>query len=116
VDDVAFTPDGKTIASASEDATLRLWDTATGKPIGQPAISRNGSGNNAAIGLAFSPDGKTLAGGDYDGTVRLWEVSTGKPGNPLAGDTGSVFRLALTLGNLLTGHTASIEELAQSRR
>jgi WD40 repeat protein len=66
---LACSPDGKTLASASKDHTLRLWDAATGKELHRYA--------EGAESAAFSPDGKTLAAGDAQ-FIRLYDVATGE--------------------------------------
>jgi RNA polymerase sigma factor (sigma-70 family) len=72
VSSVAFAPAGKLLASASEDTTIRLWDSSTGGQLFQ--LRGHGEGVRA---IAFAPSGKVLASGGYDGTVRLWDCTTG---------------------------------------
>ncbi|KAL9081420.1 MAG: hypothetical protein Q9159_007325 [Coniocarpon cinnabarinum] len=66
---VAFSPDGKQLASASSDNTIRLWDAATG----QAQETLTGHLDWVCV-VAFSPDGKQLASGS-NGTIRLWDLS-----------------------------------------
>ncbi len=74
---VLFSPDGRTILTGSEDRTARLWDAATGRPIGEPLAH-----GDKVESIAFSPDGRTVLTGSYDNTARLWDAATGRPVGP----------------------------------
>jgi tetratricopeptide (TPR) repeat protein len=76
---VRFSPDGKTILTGGDVKTARLWDAATGQPIGRP-LEHQG----AVSAESFSPDGTTILTGSSDKTARLWDATTGQPvGKPL---------------------------------
>jgi len=91
VHSVAFSPDGKTIASAHNDSTIHLWDVKTGRLI------RSFTGHTGHVPvIVFSPDGKTLAGGSPDQTVKLWDVSSGRFLRAFKGHSDSIYSLAFS--------------------
>jgi WD40 repeat protein len=67
---VAFSPDGKTLASGDQEGTVRVWVLATRHQISAPLTGNAGP----VLSVAFSRDGKTLASAGADHTVRLWDV------------------------------------------
>ena len=70
VNSVSFSPDGKALASGSDDGTVKLWNVAERETIG----TLEGHADSVRT-VAFSPDGRTLASGSWDGTVKLWDVA-----------------------------------------
>jgi WD40 repeat protein len=71
--DLAFSPDGRLLASCGYDRLIQLWETATGK--GLHSLKDH---SDAVYSVAFSPDGKLLASGAADRAVKVWDVATGK--------------------------------------
>ncbi|MEH2233730.1 MAG: hypothetical protein V7K71_29520, partial [Nostoc sp.] len=69
---VVFSPDGKTLASASADNTIKLWNRDMGKEI---SISTLSGHSNSVTSFVFSPDGKTLASASRYSTIKLWNLS-----------------------------------------
>jgi len=97
VNDVAFSPDGKTVLSGSGDGTLVLWSVETGD------IIRRFEGHTGGVnGVAFSPDGQMALSGSGDTTLILWNVTTGKAIRRFEGHTGGVNGVAFSP----TGQTA----------
>ncbi len=82
---VVFSPDGKTLASASGDKTIKLWNRETGKEI---TTLRGHS--SWVTSVVFSPDGKTLASASGDNTIKLWNWETGKEITTLRGHSDLV--------------------------
>ena len=130
---VAFSPDGKLLASGSWDTTIGLWNVETGREI------RVLTGHTRGVeSVAFSPDGKLLASGSWDNTIGLWNVETGREIRVLTGHTRGVESVAFspdgkllasgswdtTIGlwnvetgreiRVLTGHTRGVNSVAFS--
>jgi WD40 repeat protein len=99
---VAFSPNGRLLATGSVDSRVMLWNTATHEQVGQSLLGHPGE----VTGLAFSPDGTILAssgfgalrGSQYDpGPVILWDVASGQPiGTPLLGHRQNVWAVDIS--------------------
>lgn len=73
VNDVAFSPDSKLLASASFDNLIKVWDVKTGELV-NTLIGHD----DWVVSVAFSPDGRLLASGSYDRSIHIWDVNTGE--------------------------------------
>ncbi|CAE6467050.1 unnamed protein product [Rhizoctonia solani] len=80
---IAFSPDGKSISSGSDDGTVRMWDAHSPSPIGEPLTGHT----NWVKSISYSSLGNLVASGSADATLRIWDVNTGgQLGEPLGGD------------------------------
>lgn len=86
---IAWSPDGRVVASPSQDRTIRLWDVETGE------LYRTLKGHSSPVrSVAWSPDGRTLASGSADQTIRLWDTSTGRLRQKFEQHSGTVYSVA----------------------
>lgn len=91
INSVAFSPDGKTLATASVDRSVKLWDVATSKE------TRTLAGHTEVVDqVVFSLDGKMLASASWDHTVRLWNPDTGSLLRNLSGHSLAVLSIAFS--------------------
>ena len=89
VKSVAFSPDGKTLASGSSDQTIKIWDLTSGREL------RTLVGHSENVtSVAFSPDGKILASGSWNQTIKLWDLISGQELRRLSGHSHAVAAVA----------------------
>ncbi|MBD2181435.1 WD40 repeat domain-containing protein [Planktothrix sp. FACHB-1355] len=88
---IAISPDGKILASGSDDKSIKLWNPNTGQ------LLRTLTGHSDWIAaVAISPDGKTLVSGSFDNTIKIWDLHSGQLRRTLTGHTDPVQSIAFT--------------------
>ncbi len=91
IEAIAYSPDGRFIATGSSDRTIKIWEAATGREL--RALNSSNTGIKA---LAYSPDGRVLASSGNDGKLRLWDTASGQERAVINGHSSSVLALAFS--------------------
>src|SRR5436305_779176 len=106
---VAFSHDGRRLASCSHDRTVRIWDAETG------ALQRTLDGHTDSVrSVAFYHDGRRLASCSHDRTVRIWDVETGALQRTLDGHTDLVWQTWLNVPYRTVSKTRAILHYCRS--
>jgi WD40 repeat protein len=106
VESVAYSGDGKFLASGSEDETIKLWDANTDKEAATLKVR-----DSRVLSVAFSPDSKMLASGGDDKSIKLWDLATRKKRATLQGHTGWVTSVRFSPdGNTLASSSLALGE------
>jgi WD40 repeat protein len=104
---VAYSPDGKSLATSSEDGTARVFDAATGRLI----HTLRGHYPDICWRVTYSPDGKLLASGGRDKTVKIWEAATGDLLRTLAGNPETVYGVSFSPDGRLLAAGSTVTKL-----
>ena len=111
VTSVAFSPDGKLVASGSRDHTVKLWDAGMGAPL------QTLKGHSDSVeSVAFSPDGMVVASGSDDKTVRLWDAVTGAPRQMLKGHSDIVASVTFSTDKIMHALFVSNDWVAEGQK